>query len=112
MSDATHITLSALQALDRISDVIANNIANVNTERFKKSRAGLEETSSGVKVTIERVNISEDTLTIGQVDRETSHVNLEEELIALGVNKNNYTANIKTLKAAEDRQGTLFDILG
>lgn len=113
MSNAADIALTALRAFDRKSEVIANNIANVNTDRFKKSRADLEEASpSGVKVTVERVNTPGDMVTIGEVEREPSNVNLEEELIALIVNRNNYTANIKTVKAADETQGTLFDILG
>ena len=113
MSNTANIALTALRAFDRKSEVIANNITNINTDRFKKSRADLEEASpSGVKVTLERVNTPGDTVTIGEVERETSNVNMEEELIALIVNRNNYTANIKTIEAADEMQGTLFDILG
>lgn len=113
MSNAANIALTALQAFDRKSKVIANNIANANTDRFKKSRAELEEASpSGVRVTVERVITPGDTVTIGEGEREPSTVNMEEELIALIVNRNNYTANIKTVKAADEMQGTLFDILG
>ena len=65
-----------------------------------------------MKVTVERVNTPGDTVTIGEGERETSNVNMEEDLIALIVNRNNYTANIKTVKAADEMQGTLFDILG
>jgi flagellar hook protein FlgE len=113
MSNTANIALSALQAFSRKSDVIANNIANVQTDGFKKSRADMEEASpSGVDVTIRRVNTPEDMVTIGDVERETSNVNLEEELIAPIVNRNNYTANINTVKADNEMQGTLFDILG
>ena len=113
MSNAANIALSALRAFDRKSDVTANNIANVNTDRFKKSRADLEEESpSGVKLTVGRVNTLGDTVTLGEEERETSNVNMEEEMIALIVNRNNYSANIKTIQVADEMQGTLFDILG
>ena len=65
-----------------------------------------------MKVTVGQVNTPGDTVAIGEADRETSNVKLEEELIALIVNRNNYTANIKTVKAADEMQGTLFDIPG
>ena len=39
MSNAADIALSAIRALDRANDVIAHNIANVNTGGFQKSRA-------------------------------------------------------------------------
>ena len=45
MSNAANIALSALRAFDRKSDVIANNITNVHTDRFKKSCADLEAAS-------------------------------------------------------------------
>ncbi|MBA4422042.1 MAG: hypothetical protein C0390_02930 [Syntrophus sp. (in: bacteria)] len=113
MSNAANIALTALRAFDRKGEVIANNIANVNTDRFKKSRADMEEASpAGVKATVERVNTPDDMVTIGEGEREPSNVNMEEELIALIVNRNNYTANIKTIAAADEIQGTLFDILG
>ena len=113
MSNAAQIALSALRAFDRKSDVIANNIANVHTDGFKKSRADLEEASpSGVKLAVERVNTPGDTVNIGEIEKETSNVNMEEEWIALIVNRNNYTANLKTVKAVDEMQGTLFDILG
>ena len=48
---------------------------------------------------------------VKQGERETSNVNLEEELIAFMTNKNNYEANLRTVKATEELQGTLFDIL-
>lgn len=113
MSNAANIALTALQAFDRKIDIIANNIANVNTDRFKKSRAQGEAVSpSGVKVTIEQVSTPGDSVTIGEVPRESSNVNLEEELIALITNRHNYAANIKTVNAADEMQGTLINILG
>ena len=113
MSTAANIALTALQAFDRKSEVIANNVANVNTDRFKKNRATVEAVSpSGAKVTIEQVNTPGDSVTIGEAQRESSNVNLEEELIALITNRHNYTANIKTVNAADQMQGTLINILG
>ena len=113
MSTAANIALTALQAFDRKSEVIANNIANVNTDRFKKNRANLEAVSpSGVKVAIEQVNSPGDSVTIGEAQRESSNVNLEEELIALITSRLNYSASIKTVNAADEMQGTLINILG
>jgi flagellar hook protein FlgE len=67
---------------------------------------------SGVTVTIEQMNSPGDSVTIGEAQRESSNVNLEEELIALITNKHNYTANIKIVNAADEMQGTLINILG
>ncbi len=116
MSNAANIALSALNAFDKKNDVIANNIANVNTDGFKKSRATMEETApTGVKVSVERVNTPGDRVSIEGVkngERETSNVDLEEEIIGLSVNQLNYEANLKTVKTNEEMQGTLFDIFG
>ena len=113
MSNIANIALTALQALEKKSEVIADNIANVNTDRFKKSRANLEEGSpSGVKVSMEQVNTSIETVTAEAAEPVPSNVDLAEELIDLIVTRSSYTANTKTVKAADQMQGFLFDILG
>ena len=113
MSNAADIALTAIRAFDRKNDVIAHNIANVNTDGFKKSRADLAQaTPSGVTVSTKPVNTPGDTVTIGGVERETSNVDAGEELIALIVNTRATEANIRTVKTTEEMQGTLFDILG
>jgi flagellar basal body rod protein FlgG len=112
MSNAVNIALTAINAFDKNFSIIANNIANVNTDGFKKSRAVIEEKeTSGVSISPEKVNTPGDIITIAGVARETSNVTLEEELTALMTNKNNYEANLNTVKANDELQRTLFDIL-
>lgn len=115
MSNIANIALTALNAFEEKASIIANNIANVNTDGFKKSRAVIKEMAPyGVSVSAERVNTPGEIVNIGggkQGERETSNVNLEEELIALMMNQNNYEANFKTVKATDELRGTLFDIL-
>jgi flagellar basal body rod protein FlgG len=115
MSNAANIALTALRAFDEKMSITANNIVNANTNGFKKSRAVMEEMApSGVSASSERVNTPGDIVNIDGVkqgERETSNVNLEEEIIALMTNQNNYEANLKTVKATEELQGMLFDIL-
>jgi flagellar hook protein FlgE len=114
MSNAADIALSAIRAADRTNDVIANNIANVNTGGFQKSRSATEQADAGgVNLTVERVNAPVDTFTLSSESPkapETSNVELDEELIALTVNSRSYEANIRTLKTTEEMQGTLFDL--
>jgi flagellar basal body rod protein FlgG len=116
MSNAAEIALSAIRALDRANDVIANNIANVNTGGFQKSRAATEQAAAGgVTLTVEQLNLPIDTVTLAgerQKVPETSDVQLDEELIALTVNKHSFEANIQALKTTEEMQGTLFDLFG
>ena len=116
MSLALNSALSALDAYGKKVDVTANNIANVNTDGFKKSRAVMQEAdSSGVVVSISKVNtpgapiLSQDGT--GEV-REFSNVDLAEEIVNLQTAKHDFEANLKTLKAEDEMLGSLFDILG
>ncbi len=116
MSNAADIALSAIRALDRANDVIANNIANVNTRGFQKSRAATTQAAaSGVTVSVEQLSLPIDTVTLGgegQTAPPTSTVALDEELIALMANGRSYEGNIQTLKTTEEVQETLFDLFG
>lgn len=113
MSTATDIAIAALRAFDLKNQVIANNIANVNTDGFKKSRADMTQTSfPGMTVSVQQVNTPGDTVTIGGMEREASNVDVAEELINLMVNSRNHEANIRTLKTTQEMQGTLFDLIG
>lgn len=115
MSEAINTALSALRANLRKLDVTANNLANVNTQDFKKSRASFEETApAGVKVTISRVETPGTPLPAGEIPgehRETSNVSVEEELVDLITARHAFTASVKTIQAEDEMQGTLLDIL-
>jgi flagellar basal-body rod protein FlgC len=110
-------TISALQAHKTRLGVTADNIANINTDEFKKSRASLKEGARGdVQVDINRINtpgrlhqeIEGDQL----VERESSNVNLEEEVPEMMVTQRSYEANLKVLQTQDNMLGSLLDILG
>jgi len=110
-------TLSALQAYKKSMGVTANNIANVNTDEFKKSRATLKEgVNGGVEVEVSKVNTPghryQELQGDQRVEKETSNVNLEEELPDLMVNQRSYEANLKVLQTQDKMLGTTLDILG
>jgi flagellar basal-body rod protein FlgB len=115
MINATDSSQSALSAFRKKMDVTANNIANVLTDEFKKSRVTFEETiSGGVNAVVDRVEtqgvpteaIRDDQLVTG----ESSNVDLGEELTEMIPTKTAYAANLKTLKAQDDMMGSLLDI--
>ena len=117
MIPSVNSTISALQAYKTRLGVTADNIANVNTDEFKKSKASLKEGSNGdVQVGINRVN------TLGRryqelegdqlVEREGSNVNLEEEIPDMMITQRSYEANLKVLQTQDKMLGTLLDILG
>jgi flagellar hook protein FlgE len=108
-------TLSALRAFGLKFQVTANNIANVNTDGFKKSRADLKDNRpAGVEAEISRVETpgflkpAEDG---GPEMRESSNVVLEEELVSLILTKRDYQSNIKALKLEEETIGTVLDLV-
>ena len=117
MIPAANGTLSALQAYKKSMGVTANNIANVNTAEFKKSRVTMKEGVSGnVEVDVSKVNTPgyryQELDGDQMVTRETSNVNLEEELPDLMVTQRTYEANLKVLQTRDKMLGTTLDILG
>ena len=108
--------LSALHAFSRKLGVSANNIANVNTDGFKKSRAVLEEENPyGVNVNISRVDTPGSLLPSPENSSETmetSNVSQEEELIGLKIAENGYKANLRALQAADEALGSFLDKTG
>jgi len=117
MISAVNSTISALQANKSRLGVTADNIANVNTDEFKKSRAIQKEGNNGnVQVNIERVNTPGhryQELEGNQViEKEGSNVNLEEEIPELMVTQRAYEANLKVLQTHDKMLGTLLDITG
>ena len=113
MSEAFNTALSALGALFRKLDVTANNIANSETNNFKKSRVEMEDVyPSGVKVSISQVNTPGDILPPDEkgVSQESSNVNLAEELVNLIVTQHDFSANIKTIQTKDKMEKQLIDI--
>lgn len=115
MSSAFGTTLSALRVFNIKLDVNANNIANVNTDNFKKSRVNLQEAApGGVRVTIEQINTP--GIPLGSNERtgeetESSNVTMEEEFVDQMVTQYALEANLLTVKTAEDTQKALLDII-
>ena len=117
MISSVNSSVSALNAYKTKMEVTAHNVANVNSEAFKKSKATLKEGANGeVQVEVDRVNtpghryqeIQGDQL----VEKESSNVNLEDEIPSMIVTRNAYEANLKTLQTHNEMLGSLLDIIG
>lgn len=109
--------MSAIAAFRKKMDVTSNNIANVNTDEFKKSRTTMEETADGgVKANVQEVTtpgIPKETIKNDRiVEVESSNVDLAEELTEMIPTQAAYGANLKSLKASNEMLGSLFDIFG
>lgn len=109
--------MSALTAFSKKMSVTANNIANVNTDGFKKSRTDFQEAAGGgVEATASEVDtpgsprqVSRDGET---VDVESSNVDLAEELTETIPTTVGYKANLKAIQSYDDMLGSLLDIVG
>jgi flagellar hook protein FlgE len=114
MISAADSALSGIKTCGTKIGVTANNIANMNTDGFKKSRAVLEEGHpSGVTALIEAIDTPGVILPAqdgsGET-RETSNVDLEEEVGDLITTRTALSANINTLKAWEEMTESLIDL--
>jgi flagellar basal-body rod protein FlgC len=109
--------ITALTALNKRLGVTADNIANVNTDGFKKSRASFSEGPSGdVRVTINQVDTPGPPNPDVDVDplaaTELSNVDLTEEIPQMIPTQRSYDANLRAIKTQDEMIGTLVDILG
>jgi flagellar basal-body rod protein FlgC len=105
--------VSALHAFGQKLGVTAGNIANVNTDGYKKYRAISQEGQYGaVEVTAPR---GETGIPIGRLEegeqpvQTASNVALEEEFSDLITSVYGFKANLKTLKAQDEILGNLLD---
>lgn len=107
--------LSGLQAFATKIENTANNVANMNTDGFKKNRVVLSaQYPQGVKAHIEQVDAHE-PFTAGITRQgygmvEPSNVDLSEEVPEMLLNTHGYTANIKTLQVADQMMQSVLDI--
>jgi flagellar hook protein FlgE len=117
MISAVNSTVSALQAYKTQMEVTSNNVANVNTEGFKKSKATLKEGDHGdVQVDVNRVDTPghryQELEGDQMVEKETSNVELAEEFPQMMVTQHAYEANMKVLQTQDKMLGTTLNILG
>jgi flagellar hook protein FlgE len=109
-------TISSLSAHATKLAVTANNVANVETEGFKKSRAVLQEGSNGaVQVQIDQVNTPGPLIQEDGADQytavEMSNVDLSEEIPQTMLTQIGYEANLVMIKTADETLGSVLDIL-
>ena len=117
MISSINSSLSGLSAFTKKTRVISNNIANVNTDGFKKSRATFNEgANGGVDVVVTRIDTpgppNPDVKDYPNLEPELSNVDLTEEIPQMMLTQRGYGANLKTLKIQDEMIGALLDILG
>jgi flagellar hook protein FlgE len=115
MISAVHTALSGLTAFAKQIDVVAHNVANVNTDGFKKSEAAfVEAQGGGVLPVVQKDNSAGPTVlkntAQGPAQVELSNVDLGEETVSQIIAQRGFEANLRTLKTADAMLGTLLDI--
>ena len=115
MISAYQSGLSALQAFGTKIQSNSNNIANANTEGFKKTRVTLAESMpQGVKANVEKISTPGTTVFqetgAGTDVVELSNVELSSEIPEMNLNSRFYQANLKTIETVNDMTGTLLDL--
>lgn len=116
MISGIYSSLSALFGFQTKLESTANNVANVNTDGYKKTRVTLQEgqIQGGVAVNIQKIEtpvpIVYEQTNKGEVPVEKSNVDLTEEMPNLLLTKRFYQANLKTIAAQDEMLGNLLDI--
>ncbi|MDK2922531.1 MAG: hypothetical protein PWR24_2088 [Desulfonauticus sp.] len=118
-------SLSALESFSLIQEVSANNLANINTNEFKASRADLETgpQDQGVVVSqiiednspgalIPEISLKEENSQVEQelTYVESSNTDLIQELTTELITETNFSANAKVLQTYDSMVGTLLDL--
>ncbi len=109
--------LLALRAYGTKMNAISDNVANVNTDGFKRNRVVLREgRNQSVKADVQKDNSPGAPYTATengqQVEKEMSNVNLTEEFPAMMTTQHAYNANLKAVQAQDEMLGSLLDIMG
>ncbi len=115
MISAYQSALSALQAFGTKIQSNSNNIANANTNGFKKTRVTMAEVlPQGVKAEVDKVTTPGDSVfqetTKGLDQVELSNVDLGSEIPDMSLNSQFYKANLKTIETANEMTGTLLNL--
>jgi flagellar hook protein FlgE len=116
MDISLNASIAALQAHTRKLDVTANNVANVNTNGFKRDRALLQEGRSGgveVKIQKDETPAPPDPLASPdpEIPSELSNVDLTTEIPSMIPTEIGYKANLTMIKTRDEMLGRLLDTL-
>ncbi|MDR2051723.1 MAG: flagellar basal body protein [Deltaproteobacteria bacterium] len=114
---------SALDAFGVGTQVIANNLANINTDEFQASRTRYGEAPQGQGVRVEEISresapgspLPPDRVDISaaaaEEARAASNVRAEREFVDLIATERAYEANAAVARTYDDMMGTVLDIL-
>jgi len=117
MTFSINSSLSAIKAFGSKMGLHANNVANCDSEGFKKSRAVLlENARGGVQVNIEKIEIpillNDESTPYPVTEKERSDVDLAEEIPQILITKRGFESSLMALKTWDEMIGSIINILG
>jgi flagellar hook protein FlgE len=95
-------------------DAAANNIANCNTDGYKRARATIHENPLGLPETkVTKVDTPGPLVfdPASEKGRELSNVDIAEEMVNMMIAERGFMANLKTIQAEDELLGSLINIL-
>ncbi len=115
MVPALNSAISALQAYGTRINSTANNIANSNSEGYKRTRVTFSTMSpGGVKPHVETIDqqgpVLQEETSSGFEFIEQSNVDLSNEIPKMMLDVNYYKANLKTIQTTDEMLSSLLDI--
>jgi flagellar basal-body rod protein FlgC len=115
MMSAIHSAFSGLGAYAKQIEVSANNVANINTDGFKKSHTEFVSVETGGVLPVVRKDDSTGPTVLrdrgyGPTPLELSNVDLREEAINQIIGQRGFEANLQTIKTADDMLGSILDM--
>ncbi len=115
MISAIHTALSGIAAFAKQIEVVAQNVANVNTDGFKKSRTEFVEVADGGVLPVVQKDDSAGPSVLKDLGHgpsvvELSNVDLGEETAQQILAQRSLEANLQSLKTADAMLGSILDI--
>lgn len=116
MISSIRSNLSALTAFGKKLGVTAGNIANMESEGYKKNRALITEgKNNATEVHIARIDspghIVNETKDGQTVQRELSNVDLAEEIPQTIISRRGFEANLKAIEIQDETLGSVIDLI-
>jgi flagellar hook protein FlgE len=115
MMSTIHAVFSGLGAYAKQIEVSANNVANINTDGFKKSHTDLVSIETGGVLPVVRKDNSAGPMALrdrgyGSTPVELSNVDFGEETFVQIIGQRGFEANLNVLKTADNMLGSIIDI--
>jgi len=116
MNDAFYSSVAGINAFFSKMNVTANNVANINTDNFKRRIAKINEDKNGLPetvITTDRTPGLEYPVQTGKPgsSSEMSNVNYADEAVSMIEARIGVKANINALRTAGDTFGWFLDIM-